>query len=46
MKGNDIEGRIYRGGMPIDRVWLVKRADPIKWESNYVLSEAVGRFAG
>ena len=34
LKGDGIEGRIYRGGKPIDRVWLVKRADPITWESN------------
>ena len=37
MKGDDIEGRIFRGGKPIDRVWLVKRTDPITWESNYAL---------
>src|SRR5262249_54007820 len=37
MKGDDIEGRIYREGKPIDRIWLVKRTDPITWESNYVL---------
>ena len=37
MKGNDFEGRIYRDAKPIDRIWLVKRTDPITWESNYAL---------
>ena len=37
LKGDGIEGRIYRGGKPIDRIWLVKRTDPIAWESNYAL---------
>ena len=37
LKGDGIEGRIYRGGKPIDRIWLVKRTDPITWESNYAL---------
>src|SRR5690349_17404810 len=37
MKGNDFEGRIYREGKPIDRIWLVRRSDPITWESNYAL---------
>ena len=36
-KGDDIEGRIYREGKPIDRIWLVKRTDPITWEANYAL---------
>src|SRR5262247_3532630 len=26
MKGDAIEGRIYREGKPIDRIWLVKRS--------------------
>ena len=37
LKGNSIEGRIFREGKPIDRIWLVKRTDPITWESNYAL---------
>jgi putative CocE/NonD family hydrolase len=37
MKGDGIEGRIYRGGKPIDRIWLVKRTDPPTWEPNYAL---------
>ena len=37
VKGNSIEGRIYRGGKPINRVWLVKRTDPPVWEPNYAL---------
>ena len=37
LKGDRFEGQIYRGGKPIDRIWLVKRADPIAWESNYAL---------
>jgi hypothetical protein len=37
MKGDDIEGRIFRDGKPIDRIWLVKRTNPITWESNYAL---------
>jgi len=37
LKGDNIEGRLFRGGKPIDRVWLVKRAGPIAWESNYAL---------
>ena len=37
VKGNTIEGRLYRGGKPIDRVWLVKRTDPIAWEPAYAL---------
>src|SRR5262249_29924235 len=37
MKGDDIAGRIYREGKPIDRIWLVKRTDPITWEANYAL---------
>src|SRR5215813_11151735 len=37
LKGDDIEGRIYREGKPIDRIWLVKRTDPITWEANYAL---------
>ncbi len=37
LKGEGIEGRIYRGGKPIDRIWLVKRSDPPIWESNYAL---------
>lgn len=37
LKGDTIEGRTYRGGKPIDRIWLVKRTDPIAWESNYAL---------
>jgi hypothetical protein len=37
MKGDDVEGRIFRDGKPIDRIWLVKRTDPITWESNYAL---------
>jgi putative CocE/NonD family hydrolase len=37
MKGKDFEGRIYRDAKPIDRIWLVKRTDPITWESNYAL---------
>src|SRR5262245_30615661 len=37
LKMDGIEGRIYRGGQPIDRIWLVKRSGPIAWESNYAL---------
>src|SRR5215813_2725729 len=37
LKGDDLEGRIYRDGKPIDRIWLVKRSEPIAWESNYAL---------
>ena len=33
LKGDNIEGRLFRGGKPIDRVWLVKRTEPITWES-------------
>ena len=32
-----IEGRIYSGGKPIDRIWLVKRTGPPTWELNYAL---------
>jgi uncharacterized protein len=37
MKGDGIEGRIFRDGKPIDRIWLLKRTNPIIWESNYAL---------
>jgi len=37
MKGDGIEGRILRDGKPIDRIWLLKRTNPIIWESNYAL---------
>ena len=37
VKGEAIEGRIYRGGKPINRVWLVKRTEPPNWEPNYAL---------
>jgi len=37
VKGNSIEGRIYHGGKPINRVWLVKRTDPPVWEPPYAL---------
>jgi predicted acyl esterase len=37
MKGDTISGQIYRGGKPIDRVWLVKRSGPPMWEPNYDL---------
>jgi uncharacterized protein len=37
LKGDTIEGRIYRDGQPIDRIWLVKRKAPITWESSYAL---------
>jgi putative CocE/NonD family hydrolase len=37
LKADGIEGRIYRGGKPIDRIWLVKRSGPIAWESAYAL---------
>src|SRR5215510_12194517 len=37
LKGDGIEGRTYRDGKPIDRIWLVKRSEPIAWESNYAL---------
>src|SRR4030095_4792356 len=37
LKGDQFEGRIYRGDKPIDRIWLVKRSGPIAWESNYAL---------
>src|SRR6185369_11192119 len=36
-KGDTFEGRTYRDGKPIDRIWLVKRTEPIAWESNYAL---------
>jgi predicted acyl esterase len=37
LKGEGIEGRLYRGGKPIDRIWLVKRTEPPSWEPNYAL---------
>ena len=37
LKGDGIEGRIYRDAKAIDRVWLEKRTDPIAWESAYPL---------
>src|ERR1041385_2106087 len=37
LKGNNFEGRTYRDGKPIDRIYLVKRTEPIAWESNYAL---------
>src|SRR5690349_22380086 len=37
MKGDGIEGRIFRDGKPIDRIWLLKRTNPIIWEPNYAL---------
>jgi hypothetical protein len=37
MKGDGIEGRILRDGKRIDRIWLLKRTNPIIWESNYAL---------
>jgi len=36
-KGDTISGQIYRGGKPVDRVWLVKRSRPPVWEPNYDL---------
>src|SRR5215813_3169585 len=27
LKGDDLEGRTYRDGKPIDRIWLVKRTE-------------------
>jgi len=36
-KGDTIAGQIYRGGKPVDRVWLVKRSSPPVWEPNYDL---------
>jgi uncharacterized protein len=35
--GDTISGRMYRGGKPVDRVWLVKRSSPPVWEPNYDL---------
>jgi len=32
-----IAGRTYRGGQPIDRVWLVRRAESPLWEPSYRL---------
>src|SRR5262249_48066246 len=29
LKGDGIEARLYRDGKPIDRIWLVKRTEPI-----------------
>src|ERR1043166_3880129 len=37
VKGDNFEGRTYRDGKPIDRIYLVKRARPMVWESNYAL---------
>jgi uncharacterized protein len=37
VKGDAIEGRIYDGGKPIDRIWLVKRTDQPTWEPAYAL---------
>src|SRR5690349_19834765 len=37
IKGDGIEGRIFRDGKPIDRIWLLKRTNPIIWEPNYAL---------
>ena len=37
LKGDTIEGRTYRDGNPIDRIWLVKRKEPITWELSYAL---------
>jgi len=37
LKGDGIEGRIYSGGKPINRIWLVKRTAPPTWEPNYAL---------
>src|SRR5215471_12533362 len=37
LKGDRLEGRTYRDGAPVDRIWLVKRSGPIAWESNYAL---------
>ncbi len=37
LKGDNLEGRIYREDKPIDRIWLVKRTEPITWESSYAL---------
>src|SRR5262252_8372671 len=37
LKDDGVEGRIYRGGAPVDRIWLVKRSGPIAWESNYAI---------
>ena len=32
-----ISGQLYRGGKPINRVWLVKRTAPVVWEPDYEL---------
>jgi uncharacterized protein len=37
LKGDNFEGRTYRDGKPVDRIWLGKRSGPIVWESNYAL---------
>src|ERR1041385_6537591 len=37
LKGDTIEGRTYREDKPIDRIWLVKRKEPIRWELSYAL---------
>jgi uncharacterized protein len=36
-KADTISGQLYRGGKPINRVWLVKRTSPPVWEPNYDL---------
>jgi uncharacterized protein len=37
VKGDSIEGRIHRGGKPINRVWLTRRTSPPVWEPNYAI---------
>src|ERR1043165_9932501 len=32
LRGDVIEGQIDRDAKPIDRIWLVKRKEPISWE--------------
>src|SRR4029079_9549111 len=36
-KGDTISGQMYRGGKPVDRVWLVKPRSPPVWAPNYDL---------
>jgi len=37
MRGDTIAGQLLRGGVPADRIWLVRRATPPVWEPNYPL---------
>jgi uncharacterized protein len=37
INGDTIAGRIYRGGEPVDRVWLTRRSSAPVWEPNYRL---------